>query len=53
MTEQSNPLSRADVEQAYQRIKDLVKRTPVFTSSLLNQEIGVELFFKGEHLQSS
>jgi len=46
-------LARKDVETAYSRIESLVKRTPVFSSRLLNEQAGVELFFKGEHLQSS
>lgn len=47
------PLCRQDVIDAHHRIRSLVQKTPVFTSRLLNEFYGAELFFKGEHVQSS
>src|SRR4051794_16649854 len=41
----------SDVHKAAERIRALVRRTPVFTSRLLNQIAGCELFFKCENLQ--
>jgi threonine dehydratase len=40
-----------DIIDAYQRIKDIVHKTPVMTSSSINEIIGAELFFKCENLQ--
>jgi threonine dehydratase len=40
-----------DVLQAHQRITPYVHRTPVLTSSYLNQLTGAEIFFKCENLQ--
>ena len=46
-------LSRDDITRAYKRIAGRVKRTPVFTSRLLNETVGADLFFKCEHLQAA
>ena len=40
-----------DVLQAHQRITPYIHRTPVLTSSYLNQLSGAEIFFKCENLQ--
>ena len=40
-----------DVLQAHQRIAPYIHRTPVLTSSYLNQLTGAEIFFKCENLQ--
>ena len=44
-------LDESDVQAAYSRIKALVLETPVFSSQALNQLLGCEVIFKGEHLQ--
>ena len=40
-----------DVIAAAERLRGVVNFTPVFTSRALNSRVGVEVFFKGEHLQ--
>ena len=45
-------LSYSDVVQAYGRIKDHVKRTPIMESSLLNKWMGHRILFKAECLQT-
>ena len=40
-----------NIEQAAQRIAPYINRTPVFTSSWLNEQTGAALFFKCENLQ--
>jgi threonine dehydratase len=40
-----------DVLEAHQRITPYIHRTPVLTSSYLNQLSGAEIFFKCENLQ--
>lgn len=42
-----------DVLVAHERIKPYIHRTPVLTSSLLNQLTGAELFFKCENFQKA
>ncbi len=42
-----------DVLQARERIKPYIHRTPVLTSSYLNQMTGAELFFKCENFQKA
>ena len=44
-------LDESDVQAAYSRIKALVLETPVFSSQALNQLLGCEVIFKGQHLQ--
>ncbi len=46
-------VSYADIELAATRIRGLVERTPVLTSSQLNGVAGLHLFFKAEHLQKT
>ena len=41
----------ADIEHAYEKIKSYVHRTPVLSSSLLNEIFGAELYFKCENFQ--
>ncbi len=43
--------SLADIERAAERIRPYAHRTPVLTSSALNQLTGAELFFKCENFQ--
>jgi threonine dehydratase len=45
------PVVYADVEAAAIRIAPFVHRTPVFTSSTLDDELGMSVFFKAENLQ--
>ena len=40
-----------DVTTARARLKGIAHRTPVLTSTTLNQRVGAQLFLKGEHLQ--
>ncbi len=40
-----------DVRAARDRIQPYIHQTPLLSSEQLNQELGVEVFFKGEHLQ--
>lgn len=40
-----------DISKANQRIASLVHKTPIFTSSLLNQWTGHDIFFKAECMQ--
>jgi len=43
--------SVSDIEEAYQRIKDMVHCTPVLTSQSINKIAGANLFFKCENFQ--
>ena len=43
----------SDIERAAERIAGLVHRTPVLTSSRLNQHCGSDLYFKCENLQKA
>ncbi|MFV9672274.1 MAG: threonine ammonia-lyase [Acidimicrobiia bacterium] len=45
------PIDYSDVEAAAVRIAPFVHRTPVFTSSTLDDELGASVFFKAENLQ--
>ncbi len=42
---------RADIEAAYEKIKPYIHKTPVLSSSLLNEMFGAELYFKCENFQ--
>jgi len=44
-------LDLAQIQAAAERVKPFVKETPVFTSTILDKQRGMSLFFKGEHLQ--
>jgi threonine dehydratase len=41
----------SDVQQAYDRIKDYIVKTPVMTSHTINKMTGCEVFFKCENFQ--
>jgi len=45
------PIDYADVEAAAVRIAPYVHRTPVFTSTTLDHQLGASVFFKAENLQ--
>ncbi len=45
------PVDYADVQAAATRIAPFVHRTPVFTSSTVDHELGAAVFFKAENLQ--
>ena len=45
------PPTYLDVLAAATRINGVANRTPVFTSRIFNAQLGIEVFFKGEHLQ--
>ena len=42
-----------DVKEAHKRIKPYIHRTPVLTSSFMNELTGAELFFKCENFQKA
>ena len=44
-------LSYTDIEQAYQRIRHMIVKTPLLTSDRLNDKLGFRLFIKAEPLQ--
>jgi threonine dehydratase len=44
-------ISKADIEKAHDRIRDYIVRTPVLTSSAIDELAGCRLFFKCENLQ--
>lgn len=44
-------LSLKDIQAAQKRVEPYVHRTPIFSSSLLNETIGHEIYFKAECLQ--
>jgi len=45
------PIEYSDVQAAAVRIAPYVHRTPVFTSSTLDSQLGASVFFKAENLQ--
>ncbi len=45
------PITKEQIEQAHERIKPFIHKTPVLTSSYLDQLSGAELFFKCENFQ--
>ncbi len=45
------PITKEQIEQAHERIKPFIHKTPVLTSLTLNQFSGAELFFKCENFQ--
>ncbi|HEX5423994.1 MAG TPA: pyridoxal-phosphate dependent enzyme [Candidatus Acidoferrales bacterium] len=56
MTTQNSTLAPPDlaaIEAAHQRIAPHIHRTPVLTSSSLNEVAGAEIFFKCENLQKT
>jgi threonine dehydratase len=46
-----DPVSLADVEAAHARIAPVIHRTPLLSSTLLNEHTGATLLFKCENLQ--
>ena len=44
-------ITRQDIEEAHERIKPFIHKTPVLTSKTLNDISGVEIFFKCENFQ--
>ena len=44
-------LTLATIREAHARIKPHIHRTPVLSSTILNQRLGAEIFFKCENLQ--
>lgn len=44
-------LTLATIRAAHARIKPHIHRTPVLSSSILNQKLGAEIFFKCENMQ--
>lgn len=44
-------ISKTDIEQAHERIKPFIHKTPVLTCNTINQLAGAELFFKCENFQ--
>src|SRR5690606_26106640 len=46
-------VSFADVKKAQKEIQGTIHRTPILTSSLLNERCGMEVFLKAEHLQKT
>jgi threonine dehydratase len=47
------PLSPGDLKAAYLRIKPLIKNTPLFQCSTIDQLTGAELYFKCENFQKA
>ena len=46
-----NAPDREDIIQAHELVKPYIHRTPIFTSSFLNEKTGSKLYFKCENLQ--
>lgn len=44
-------ISKTDIEQAHERIKPFIHKTPVLTCKTINELAGAELFFKCENFQ--
>lgn len=51
MTKKNKKLTYDDVRSAHLRIKDHIKKTPIFTSEELNERLNAQLFFKMENEQ--
>lgn len=45
------PISAQDIEEAHDRIRPFIHRTPVLTSQSINEIAGCEVFFKCENFQ--
>jgi len=43
--------SFSDIEEAYQRIKPLINKTPVLTSGMINEIFSADIYFKCENFQ--
>ena len=46
-------ISLADVKNAQKEIQETIHRTPILTSSLLDEHCGMNVFLKAEHLQKT
>ena len=44
-------VSIEDIQQAAQRIKPYIHRTPILTNESLNQQVGAQVFLKCENFQ--
>ncbi|WP_142827426.1 threonine ammonia-lyase [Planococcus soli] len=42
-----------DVRKAQERIENVIHKTPIITSSLLNERCGLQIFLKAEHIQKT
>jgi len=51
LKEQNIMIQFSDIQQAHRRIKPYINDTPIISSSLLNQWLGHEVYFKAECLQ--
>jgi threonine dehydratase len=47
----STKLSRTDIEQAHERIRDVITRTPLSLCKRLSEQYGAEIYLKREDLQ--
>jgi len=45
------PVTLTDIQQAAERIKPYIHRTPVITNESLNQQVGAQVYLKCENLQ--
>jgi threonine dehydratase len=45
------PITLTDIQQAAERIKPYIHRTPVLTNESLNQKVGAQVYLKCENLQ--
>src|SRR5512145_2880183 len=45
------PVTLTDIQQAAERIKPYIHRTPVLTNDSLNQKVGAQVYLKCENLQ--
>lgn len=52
MTMQRHELGIRDIEEAYQRLKTVVTRTPLQYNPRLSEQFGAEIYFKREDLQT-
>lgn len=42
-----------DIQEAHNRIRGFIHRTPVLSSALINEKLGAEIFFKCENFQKT
>lgn len=50
---QTASVTLLEIQQAAERLRPFIHRTPLFTCQTLNARTGAQLFLKGEHLQKS
>ncbi len=46
-------INPAEIANTYERIKNYIHKTPIITSSLLNNKLGHQIYFKAEMLQKT